>query len=124
MAHADIIHRELQAGENKIYYLGYRDLGVVNGNRPKEWRGVPKIGTHARDGGIHDRARDTEYMALSGLSMLLRENPGLSGLPMDIRMFSKNKMCSGCEIAATYAGLQKEFIGLKSFRIYGGSSNY
>ncbi|HEX4916953.1 MAG TPA: hypothetical protein VFV43_03550 [Limnobacter sp.] len=122
--YANTMLESLRDASSPVYYVGYRDLSVRIDGKQKEWRGIPKLGTRHRFGGIHDRARDTEYLTLSGLSIFLRENPDLIGKPMDVRMFSKYPMCTGCETAATYASLQSEFAGLTSFRIYGGTFNH
>ncbi|HEX4843015.1 MAG TPA: hypothetical protein VFV57_05040 [Limnobacter sp.] len=115
--------KQINLGDNKVYYLGYHDLlenRVSRGNRRGEMRLVPKVSTHRAGGLVHDRAKDTEYLVLNGLRTILDQRPELGKVPINIRMFSKLPMCEGCELAANYAAIQKQFGGLQSLRVYGG----
>ncbi|HEY1057356.1 MAG TPA: hypothetical protein VGE55_01345 [Limnobacter sp.] len=112
--------KQLNLTDNKIYYLGYHDLLVKSRDRAHALRLVPKVSTHKADGLVHDRANDTEYFVLNGLRTILDQRPELSAVPINIRMFSKLRMCEGCELAANYAAIQKQFSNLQSLRVYGG----
>ena len=110
-----------ERGQNKVYLLNYSDIIYHDRAKDKvqELRLLPTMATQSNNG-LHDRARDTEYVALTSLIALLGSASALKGQPMDIRMYSTNKMCQSCKGAATYAGLKEVFSGLNSFRIYGG----
>lgn len=114
--------RDLSApGQPGVRYLGYNDLLVGRRYEQCEARLMPRTLTLSH-GGLHDRARDTEYSVLNALIMILQHNSSWQNQALDIRMFSRLPMCHACQNAATHAILDPVLSGLRSFRIYGAGS--
>lgn len=107
-------------GESKVLYVGYRDLLVGIPDQRHEARMMPRTLTPGR-GGLHDRARDTEYTALNALMIILQSNSDWADQTLDITMFSRLPMCHACQNAASFAILDPVFRSLRSFKVYGAA---
>ncbi|HEX4878843.1 MAG TPA: hypothetical protein VFV39_03280 [Limnobacter sp.] len=102
-----------------VRYVGYSDLLIGADADRKEARMMPRTLTLDQHRQFHDRARDTEYTALSAMLMILEAHPDLLGRPFEVTMFSRLPMCHACQNAATFASMNPLFKGLQSFRVYG-----
>lgn len=109
-----------ESDEPDIQYLGYRDLLVGIPAQRQEARMMPRTLTPGR-GGLHDRARDTEYTALNALMIILQNNSDWASQTLDITMFSRLPMCHACQNAASFAMLDPVFRSVRSFKVYGAA---
>lgn len=102
-------------------YVGYPDLIIGSHTEIRhEPRLLPRTLTPGA-GGLHDRARDTEYSALTALMIILESNSEIRDQPLDITMYSRLPMCHACQNAASFAILNPVFAGLRSFKVYGAA---
>lgn len=109
-----------ESNEPDVQYLGYRDLLVGIPTQRQEARMMPRTLTPGR-GGLHDRARDTEYTALNALMIILQNNSDWASQTIDITMFSRLPMCHACQNAASFAMLDPVFRSVRSFKVYGAA---
>lgn len=103
-------------------YIGYDDLlaRFPDERVSREVRVLPRTLPYSSAQGneVRDRARDTEYLVMSALSMIFQDGRLPKGAEPRIFMFSTNEMCSACEGASSVALTRPEFAPVKEFVIY------
>jgi hypothetical protein len=108
-------------------YIGYDDLLVRSpaDRTNREIRILPRTlsVSSSKPNEVHDRARDTEYIAMSALSIIFQAGGLPEGVKPQIHMFSTNEMCSACEGATSIALTRPEFESVTDFVIYAANRN-